>query len=312
MSRTTINFLLVAASIATIVGYLVIVQDRLPIEVATHWGAGGEADGFTSRAALPFVFGGMAAFMGALFSVIATTAPQRAVAGVRLLQALPLALVWFIGGLAVITILPQLDGGDASTLPDSAIAVALGLGLIGGLIGAWAAGPPATVPSTTARPDASAPRIPLASGHTAVWSGRTPTGKAVPIIGAGVGILGLVIGFAAGWGVSLILIPVAWLLVASSTFNVTVGPNGIRVAALGLGVPRVTIPLSQVESVEAGTVDAWEYGGWGIRLGKDTAVITRSGPALVVNRTDGAALRVSLDNPAEPVAVMNSLMDRRA
>ncbi len=60
-----------------------------------------------------------------------------------------------------------------------------------------------------------------------------------------------------------------------------------------------------------GGVDAWEYGGWGIRLGKDTAVITRSGPALVVNRSDGAALRVSLDDPDEPVSVMNSLMDRR-
>ena len=56
-----------------------------------------------------------------------------------------------------------------------------------------------------------------------------------------------------------------------------------------------------------------DFGGWGLRQGLsgETAVITRTGPALVLTRTDGAVLRVSMDDPEEPAAVMSTLLDRR-
>jgi hypothetical protein len=94
---------------------------------------------------------------------------------------------------------------------------------------------------------------------------------------------------------------------------VTVGRGLIGVSGRVFGFPKVAVPLSAVERVDAGNVDAWEFGGWGIRIGVEgeTAVITRSGPALVITRTDGARLRVSLSDPHEAAAVATTLLDRR-
>ena len=42
------------------------------------------------------------------------------------------------------------------------------------------------------------------------------------------------------------------------------------------------------------------------------AILTRSGPSLVVTRTDGAVLHITVDDPATPASIMASLLDRRA
>ena len=103
------------------------------------------------------------------------------------------------------------------------------------------------------------------------------------------------------------------MLIASTSFAVTAGPAGVRVAGL-IGFPRMQIPLPQITAAEPGTVRAFDFGGWGLRVGLngDGAVITRSGPALVITRTDGARIHVSLDEPEQPAAVISTLLDRRA
>jgi len=287
-------------------------QDRLPDQVATHWGVNGTADRFMAKESLPVFFAGFSVIMGGLFSVMAFTV-RRSMIGMRFLRAMPLALVSFILSLGLTLTGIQLDGGDANTLPGWAIPLTLLIGVAGWLVAAWIAGPDEAVPSTTAPGPAGAARVNLAEGSTAVWSGQTPVANVIPVLASLLIVLALVLGWFAGWFILAILLPVAALLVGSSMYRITVGPNGLRVAGLLFGLPRIRVPLEQMAGAEPGTVNAWSFGGWGLRMGAngESAVITRSGPALIVHRTDGAALRVSLDNPEEVAAVLTTLMDRR-
>ena len=287
-------------------------QDRLPDQVATHWGVNGTADRFMSKGSLPIFLAGFSAIMGGLFAVIAISV-QRSMIGLRFLRAMPLALVSFILSLGLILTGIQLDGGDANTLPGWAIPLALLIGVSGWVLAAWIVGADEVLPSTNAPGPAGATRVGLAEGSTAVWSGQTPVANVIPVLAAILIVLAFALGWFAGWFLLAILLPVAALLVGSSMYRITVGPNGLRVAGILFGLPRIRVPLDQMASAEAGTVNAWSFGGWGLRMGVngESAVITRSGPALIVHRTDGAALRVSLDNPEELAAVLTTLMDRR-
>jgi hypothetical protein len=310
--RTVATVALPVAAIAIALGLFAIIQDRLPEQVATHWGPGGAADGFMSKAVLPYFLVGFSVLLGGLFGLIAYSV-RASMVGLRFLRAMPLALVSFILSLNLILAMIQIDATEAPALPGWVIPLALVVGLAGWGLAAWVVGPDDPVLVTNAPAPAGGARINLPDGQTVVWSGRTPVAAAIPIVATVVVVLGLVIGWFAGWFILAILGPVAALLVGSSMYRITVGPNGLRVAGLFFGLPRVGVPLNQMASAEVGTVNAWSFGGWGIRLGAngESAVITRSGPALIVRRTDGAALRVSLDHPEQAVAVLTTLMDRR-
>ncbi len=314
MNRKTVSIaILPALTVFGAVLFLLAVRSRLPESVATHWGAGGAADGFTDRDLLPWLFGGFAVVIGGLLAVIAA-ATTKAVIGARLVWGLPLGVVAFVSALGVSLAAAQIDTTVAPDLPGWAIAVSLAAGLGCWALAAWVAGPEPAAPLTTAPAPAGAPRHPVPAGHAAVWSGRTPVSPVLPLVAAGTALLGIGVGWFADWWVTLIVGPVVLLVVASSLYTVTAGPRGVRAAGLAFGYPRVTVPLAEIAYVEAGHVSAWSFGGWGIRLGRggESAVITRSGPALVVHRTDGAVLRVSLERPEQAAGVITSLLDRRA
>lgn len=311
--RTTALFLLPAVSLAVLIVFLVSIQPRLPDVVATHWGADGVADGFSDASDLPWLFGAVGLLAGGLIAAIAAAVRSPSVIGLRNVYGLPNGVIWLIGALGVATGLVHVDAVEPPALPGWAIPMALGAGLIGWGLAAWAAGPAAAVPRTADRAPASAPRHPVEHGHTAVWIGSTPPAGVLPVLVAAVALLGLAVSWAAGWWLLLIFGPVVALLIASTRYRVSVGPAGVSVRGAAFGFPRVTIPLESIVSAEAGLVRAGEFGGWGIRQGLsgETAVITRSGAALVLERTDGARLRVSLDRPEEPAAVVSTLLDRR-
>ncbi len=131
----------------------------------------------------------------------------------------------------------------------------------------WVGGPDDPVLITNPPAPLEAPRIDLADGQTAVWSGKTPVASVIPIVATIVVVLGLVIGWFAGWFVLATLGPVAAVLVGSSVYRITVGAHGLRVAGLLFGLPRVGVPLDQISSVEVGAVNAWSFGGVGYPFG---------------------------------------------
>lgn len=314
MNRRTISIVVLPAiAVVGVVVFLLAIRHRLPESVAIHWGMGGAADGFADRDVVPWLFGGFAVLIGGLLAVIAASS-TKVVAGARLLWGLPLGVVAFVAALGVAVTAAQIDATVAPDLPGWAIPLALGAGLAGWAVAAWLAGPPAAVPASTEPAPPDAPRLDLPASHTAVWSGRTPVAKVLPVIAAGTALLGIVLGLFASWSVTVIIFPVVLLVVGSMLYTVTAGPGGIRVSGALFGYPRVTVPLREIASVEAGEVSAWSFGGWGIRIGRggESAVITRSGPALIVTRTDGAVLRVSLDEPQEAAAALSTLLDRRS
>lgn len=79
MTRTSSRQLLAAVGVPLLVIvvatiYLVVIRDRLPEQVATHWGADGVADGFTSRSNLPWLVAAIAFAVSARFEPCNTAA----------------------------------------------------------------------------------------------------------------------------------------------------------------------------------------------------------------------------------------------
>jgi hypothetical protein len=300
-----------AASVAALVVYLLVVRGRLPDQVAVHWGLGGQPDGFAAPETLLVVFPGAAIAVGALMAVISLTS-AASIAG-RPLPGMANGVVWFLAALAVATTAIQLDGDTGAELPGWAIAAALAAGLAGWAVAMVVAGDQGGPPESMAPAPAEASRLDLPAGHTAVWSGRAPTAPVPMVVAFGVAALAAVLAVVVSWGLLIILVPVAVLVAATSSYRITVGPGAVDVSGALFGFPRLRIPLATIARADVGEVDAWSFGGWGIRVGtnRESAVITRSGPALVVTRTDGAVLRISLDEPADAAATITTLLDRR-
>lgn len=287
--------------------YLQMIAPRLPLQVAIHWGPSGEADGFVLRGALPVLMAGLASVLTLLLSVVSRSAADS-IAG-RPILALPNGTVWFVGALMVIGALIQVGQPSPPPLPGWSVAAAALVGVIGGVIALVVAGPVAPIPEL----DGPVGGSEESRDRTVVWSGPTPSARAPLVIGVVVLMVGLMFGvFVELWLLALFA-PTAALVAAASSYRVTVGPGEIVAAGRFLGYPRVRLPMSQVAGATTGSVQAWDFGGWGIRvgIGGETAVLTRSGPALVVERSDGAVLRISLDDPGEPAAVIREIVAQR-
>ena len=102
---------------------------------------------------------------------------------------------------------------------------------------------------------------------------------------------------------ALLSIAVPWLsaalvagaLVAAAFLfaRIRVDRGGLRVFAAGF-VRVMNVPAAAIDSATARDVRAADYGGWGYRIhGSTTALLVSSGPAVVVDRSDGRRLAVS-------------------
>ena len=292
--------------------YLGVVNDRLPLEVATHWNANGVADGFTSRSSLTLqVIGVMLAItlpvtLMALFLKGATAFLPKAVNG------LPAGIAFFAGSLLFLSVQAQLDTETPPDLGLWVIPVALVIGALGGAFAAAVAGSAPSAPASNAPAPADAERLDLPDGQTGVWAGRTAGGKALLIVPAVSVVTSIILAALTSWWIAAVVAIVLLVGVSMSSFNVTAGPAGVRVSGL-FGFPRIAVPLTEISEASVGEVKALSYGGWGWRIKKgSTAVLTRSGPALSVTRTDGAILHVTIDDPEKPAALISTLLDRRA
>ena len=285
-------------------------------EVATHWDINGEPDGFTSTGVLPWFAAGLTAILVLPLGLFVARTKASIIAP-RGLTALPAAMAMFMAVMMISSVFAQTDLDEAGvrtfSTPGWLLPAALAGSLIGAAMATVVAGRPAIPPTSTSPAAPEAERYPLDNNHVASWNGQTATGRvlitlaAITFLGFGVGAV------MTNW---FMLIPAALLalsILAGSQFSVSAGPGGVRVAGVA-GFPTVTVPLDQIESVEAGSVSAKSFGGWGLRksLSGHDAILTRSGPALVVTRTDGAKLHITIDDPALPASIMASLLDRRS
>lgn len=287
----------------------------LPDPVAVHFAADGTADGLASRAAARALAVALPALVALLLTAITWT-HRRPPAGMRWSLGLPVGVVWGLGGVLLATLVDQHQLADAraAVVDPGWIAGALA---VGGVV-TVAASRFASLPDPAAT-DAAAPadhlRADVHADDTALWVGRTPPGPVPQGMAVALVLLAAGLGLTPAWWLGLVLAAVGALLAASSRFTVTIGPAGIEVAGLLGGWPRLSIPIQTVTAARPRAVRPMEFGGWGLRttpgLGT-TAVVTRTGPGLEVERTDGSRVVVGLEDSEGAAAAVGTLLDRRA
>jgi hypothetical protein len=90
-----------------------------------------------------------------------------------------------------------------------------------------------------------------------------------------------------------LLVALALLAAACLFARIRVDRSGLRVFAAGF-VRVMDVPAAAIEGATPKEVRAADYGGWGYRShGTTTALLVSSGPAVVVDRSDGRTLTVS-------------------
>jgi hypothetical protein len=288
------------------------VRDRLPGEVARHWGVGDQVTGTWPLATQLLVLGTITVLVAGAIGAIAVLSRQP-VAVRRLLAGCAAWTATLLGAIQLDALRVQLDLADAFAAP---VPVAgLLLGGVGGLVVGVAVAMLATEPPhrvlAQAPPPAELPRHDLTP--TTAYEDTPAGSRAMLAVLAGCLVVFAVPALLGSWWVlalgALVLAPVA----ALTRFRVRIDQDGLRVTSAGLGLVRV--PLDEVASARPiDHLDAfWEFGGWGLRVDVHgrTGVVARSGPAITVTRADGSEVVVSVGDAERSAGILNALADQR-
>ncbi|MGY4645930.1 hypothetical protein [Cellulomonas sp. URHB0016] len=207
-------------------------------------------------------------------------------------------------GIADWTQAPSADGVVLLTLLAGIVAAALGAVLTPG---------DRPAPTTDHVPDDAA-RLPLGAAERAGWVRHVRSRGVLVVVVSVLLVPALVVAVVLRTPAALVpAVPVATLLVASmASFTVRVDGRGLAVRS-GLGWPRQSVPLDEVVRAEVVQVQPFrDFGGWGYRVGRAgrVGIVVRSGDGLLVERTGGRSLVVTVDDAATAAALLNTLADR--
>ena len=302
---------LAAAGLGPFLAY----RSELPERVASHFDISGAADGSMTPGMLLVVTGClMAVGLGACVTVALNRrrlqpmfAPGGSFAGA------------FIGaisaGILMTTAIGQrdLEQWQDATLSPWLLLAWLGGSVITATAAAWvASGLPfdrGTGPA--GRPEA----MELGSGERVFWS-STLSARWPLLLGTAVLLLALVLTrLAASWMVLLMLM-IAIGLTTFGRVRVTTDRTGLQIRYGFLGWPRTSVPIGRIASAHAIDIRPADWGGWGYRgsltLMKRAAVVLRAGPGIRLDLHDGRVLAVTIDDPHEPVRLLNAEVSRLA
>lgn len=301
--------------LAGVIGTLLVAswRDRLPNPVATHWSVHGP-NGFSGQAAvlvIPIVIGVIAAIVGALL-VRGVTDPAVARTVVGIVDGVAIGTVV----IAVSTTAVQRGVVDAHTVdtPTWPIAWSLVVGVAAGI------GCAALVPRwEVAAPGGAAnlPRADLGANERFLWT-RTVTTSPVASALMGTAVV-VVAGFAFVTRAWPTMVIAALLLVSAAlmwSVRVSVDQTGVTVRSAA-GWPRIHIPASSIDHAEVRRIRALrDFGGYGYRISVRgdlkgaKGFVLRSGPALLIFRTDGRRDVVVVDDAQTAASLVNHVVDR--
>jgi hypothetical protein len=325
--------------------WAVTVADRLPPEVARHWGTGGRVTGSWPLPSQLVVLGTITLLLVGVCGAVAVLSRQP-----RSVRALVAACgTWPAVVLAVTQVgalQAQLDLADPrlASAPAASLALGAALGLVvGAAVAALAREPEhavvATDPPAPELPRLTAPvgvpgdrvpdhevpddevpddevpddEVPDDEGSAPSWQATAAPSRALLVV---VGVVLLVSALPALAGSAWPLVfgaVVAVPLLVLTRFSVTVDGAGLRVRAAPLTL--LDVPLDQIAGADV--IDHldpfWEFGGWGLRVDVHgrTGLVSRAGEALAVTRADGSEVVVTVTDAAVAAATLNSLVDRR-
>ncbi|MEU8878700.1 DUF1648 domain-containing protein [Streptomyces hydrogenans] len=295
-----------ALAAVTYVALLAVWSDRLPDPLATHFSYGGEADGFTGRAAFTAVGAALLLTLGAGWTVLVR---RGALWGAWLTAGLT-------GTLLVLVVHDNLDAADPADVvsPLSHLAVAAAAGAVLALAGHALSRfvPPEEHEGAGPAVHPDAPRLDLGAGELAGWSRATAS---APLTALGLLFLagGAVAVLLGPWPLLLIALAVAVPGLALARIRVSVDRRGLTVRSTLTPRPRVHVPLDDITAADVRPVDALrEFGGWGYRVrAHRSGVVLRSGEALVVRRGNGREFAVTVPDARTAAALLNTLVERR-
>lgn len=295
-----------ALAAVTYVALLAVWSDRLPDPLATHFSYGGEADGFTGRAAFTAVGAALLLTLGAGWTVLVR---RGALWGAWLTAGLT-------GTLLVLVVHDNLDAADPADVvsPLSHLAVAAAAGAVLALAGHALSRlvPPEEHEGAGPAVHPDAPRLDLGAGELAGWSRATAS---APLTALGLLFLagGAVAVLLGPWPLLLIALAVAVPGLALARIRVSVDRRGLTVRSTLTPRPRVYVPLDDITAADVRPVDALrEFGGWGYRVrAHRSGVVLRSGEALVVRRGNGREFAVTVPDARTAAALLNTLVERR-
>jgi hypothetical protein len=286
-------------------------RDELPDPVASHWDIDGRADGFSSlNAILAVMLGFGVAFVlgfGALTLVLGQSAVTR-----RLGAGLTIWSAMFFSSLTLGTLYVQrglADAREAGGIGGALLTAMAGSLLLAVVVGALVPDDP-RLPTSDPVP-ADAPRVGLASGEHTAWVARTGAG---PVFGVGIlataALLALVV-VTRIWPLLVVGALIVIVVVAMCWWVVRVDRTGLTIRST-TGWPRIHVPLDEV--VRADVIEVRplrDFGGWGLRVGRHgrVGVVLRSGQALLVQRTGGRSVAVTVDDAATAAGLLNAHAD---
>ncbi|GAA3476533.1 DUF1648 domain-containing protein [Streptomyces yanii] len=289
-------------------------RDRVPGQLASHFEAGGQANGHAGRTSYVLVAVVLLVVTGALWATMVAKGNFSGRA-YRLLVAGGYAFAGFFGYLMAAVLIVNLDAGEGApevSFPMWQPAVALGVGALAAGLGfvLAALGPVPQQPARSAKA-VGGERIALADGEVAGWA-RSADSWWLPLVALGLLVLGVVLFFVGSWSAAVLLLIVGVLPASFARPYVSVDRRGITVCGI-LPWPRIRVPLDRIEAATSRDINALaEYGGWGYRIRPGrTGVMIRSGEGIVVRLAGGRDFAVTVDDSATGAALLNTLIDRR-
>jgi hypothetical protein len=292
-------------------------RDDVPNSLATHFDLSGKADEATS--------------VSGFFVIVIIMGLTGLIAGVTLsrmhsrLNAMTVSVLGFLagflsglaGGIASSTLWAHrgLDTWTQATNGLGQVVWTVGLAIALGVAGAALASPLITPEPVPAIGDPTVPAMNLAPGESAVWAGNQTAMWAV-VLAVGILVVGatVVLGVLTQPWTFVAMLPGAALALALSNVHVRADNDGLRVKYGMLPYPRTNIKSQDIRSASVIEVRPRDWGGWGYRgslkLFKRAAVVQRSGPGIRVDLEGGKVFVVTVDEPAEPVALLNGVVAR--
>ena len=275
-----------------------------PDPLPTHWDAGGHVDGTT--AATPFFWWTLILSAGLALSGAAIAYQRRSPEAGRLLVAMLVGGSWQVASIYVLCVSISRNAVNAQSvsLPWFALVLTVAVPLAVGVL-IWFLLPlrpvaPQQLPHSTVR---------LAPTERVTWLSHAHS-KPIRIAAAALVAAALVV-FFFDVGVAVIFFAVGILMAGASEVAVRVDHDGLHTLWGPVGWPRQVTHLDSIAAVHAEIIHPMKWGGWGYRItGSGTAANVRTGPGIVVQRTDGTTYVVTVDHAPQGADVLNALLSR--
>ncbi len=301
--------------------WMIAMADRLPDELASHWNAKNEVDGWMSLAGAAWMAVGMGAF-GALIAPLAVLLRAQTPLVARIGVGFGLVFSVAAVALSVAIVAGQLDLADTSQAELSGPIMAAGIAaaFLVGCVAAWLYRPGEV--ERTQDPevlDANESATASGSGVARDAQARAARGETLRIkvsMGAWTWVLSLGMAGIVGLGTFFIFPALALLGVVLAAIvwvfchgTVVIGPDGYKVLAGGFW-QIMPLQWREIRRATVQDIKAMDYGGWGYRMNAGSiGFIMGSGPAVVIEAGFHQKFVVSIpdvETAGEAAALINA------